>query len=525
MKYRTEEQEQLGLLKGSIYEFVEEDSKARFIVRLLKELDITTIRKKYSAQGGKAIEPRAMLGLLFLGYSEGIRSSRELEKMSKKHLDFIYVSAGQRPDHSTICRFQKNNDKEIIELFTQLVKLSKAKGIGDYKSISMDGTKIQARCSKRSSYREEGLEKFDGELKRDMQRYLRQLGEADVEDENEITKKIEKVIKKRKNVAEMQEELKERKKKIQPKDKKNHQINIVEPEAMMMNSVGETGRPGYNAQIAVDTKSGLIVSNYITQDRNDEKQFTRQIENIENNIGEDEERKYQADSGYFSFDVVKTIEERKINAYIPDPRNKRTKERDYSDGQKITKKDFNYNREKDFYECPNGKKLIRTNSKRKNLIIYRTYECKDCKYFGQCNNSKEWNGKYREILRDIREDYADIMNDKVSSTEGKKQMKIRQASVEPVFGNIKSNFGYRRFLRHGIESVECEFTLMCIGHNLNKLFKTMVMGYSDAGIALFLGYIGILVFLNSILGSIGRPREDKNKIYIYWQKNGYIYAS
>ena len=132
----------------------------------------------------------------------------------------------------------------------------------------------------------------------------------------------------------------------------------------------------------------------------------------------------------------------------------------------------------DYYECPNGKKLTRVTVKNKDdnskTITYKTIECEGCQYLAQCNKTKEGKGQSRKIPRDVREDYADKMYEKVNSEEGKKQMKIRSSSVEPVFGNIKANLGFRRFTRRGLASVQCEFNLVCIAHNLLKMYKIFI---------------------------------------------------
>lgn len=45
----------------------------------------------------------------------------------------------------------------------------------------------------------------------------------------------------------------------------------------------------------------------------------------------------------------------------------------------------------------------------------------------------------------------------------------RSTSIEPVFGNLKGNLGYRRFTRRGLPAVQSEWRLMCTVHNLLKL--------------------------------------------------------
>ena len=45
------------------------------------------------------------------------------------------------------------------------------------------------------------------------------------------------------------------------------------------------------------------------------------------------------------------------------------------------------------------------------------------------------------------------------------------ATVEPVFGQIKQGRGFRQFLMRGLEKVQGEWSLICTGHNLLKLFR------------------------------------------------------
>jgi Transposase DDE domain len=47
----------------------------------------------------------------------------------------------------------------------------------------------------------------------------------------------------------------------------------------------------------------------------------------------------------------------------------------------------------------------------------------------------------------------------------------RQAIVEPVFGQIKSNRGADRFLRRGRAAVRPEWRLLAATHNLLKLHR------------------------------------------------------
>ena len=79
--------------------------------------------------------------------------------------------------------------------------------------------------------------------------------------------------------------------------------------------------------------------------------------------------------------------------------------------------------------------------------------------------------KVRELLLDIREPLLNRMREKLLSTEGALKYFKRQYTIEPIFGHLKYNLGYKSFLLRGVEKVRAEFRLMCIGWNLKKMLK------------------------------------------------------
>jgi transposase len=475
MGFITADRDQIGILGYSLRDFIEEDSKTLFIKKIIDELDLQELYSKYSTQGGEAYDPKIMLSIIFLSYSEGITSSRKIERACKKDMDFIYISGNLRPDHCSISRFRQLHLELVEKYFIRIVLIAKKMGISDFKRLSIDESKIQASSSKRKSYREKGLDKYISGVEKDIKEYLKK---SETEDETERKKtevKIEKLEKKKQILEKRREELIGNKKELQLKDRENHQINIVEPEAKMMKHSGGKGMPSYNTQIVIDTKSGLIISNDTVQDRNDEKQFNKQQKKSEETLGDDKEREYIADTGYNSIEELKKVSEEGINAYIgvgPEEKQESVEEIKQS-GRKIKKSDFRYDKTNNQYKCPNGDLLEYIGDYIKSgleISKYRTKKCAECILLNQCHGIKRSYGKYKTIVRDKREKYADEMKEKMRSKKGKEMMNLRRQTVEPVFGNLKSNLGFRRFNLRGLEKAKGEFNLMCIGHNINKLF-------------------------------------------------------
>ena len=66
----------------------------------------------------------------------------------------------------------------------------------------------------------------------------------------------------------------------------------------------------------------------------------------------------------------------------------------------------------------------------------------------------------------------DRMRRKLQTRRGRQRYALRKETVEPVFGQVKQGRGFRQFLLRGLEKVNGEWSLICTGHNLLKLFRS-----------------------------------------------------
>ena len=84
-------------------------------------------------------------------------------------------------------------------------------------------------------------------------------------------------------------------------------------------------------------------------------------------------------------------------------------------------------------------------------------------------------GRINTMLAHVRGEAVDpviarrAMDDKLAQEDNAVRYRKRQHAIEPVFGNIKANLGYRRFVRRSIDAVNSEWRLICTAHNLLKL--------------------------------------------------------
>ncbi len=472
---------QQNFLGYSIDDFAKTDSKCRFIVKTVSRLNLSKLMSRYSDQGGDAYAPDMMLALWFYAYSQGITRTRKLEELCTYDTRYIYLSCNLRPDHTTLSRFRQHHIDLLADYFVEIVMIAEQEGYLGLDRISIDGTKINASCSRKQSIRDDALTRRIEAVRRDIADYMLRCDcaeqfdsqQVDLETLREEKQRLEELEKK---LVERQRELEERKKTLKPEHRKKHQINIVEPEARFMPKIDG---PAYNAAAAVDNNTQFIVANDVTNDPNDQKQFSPMHQKIKQNLPKNPQCQYTADSGFHSLDQLEYIEENKIDAVIadPTPENRSNNRKPTSiknileEQRKVKRSDFTYHAEGDYYSCPGGDKLIRVRSYRsgnKRLFLYRASKCISCPIFKQCVSSKK---NLKQIHRDHREELAERMSDKLNSVDARDRLKERDTTVEPAFGNIKQNLGFRRFNLRGLEKVKGEFTLMCIAHNLNILFK------------------------------------------------------
>jgi transposase len=466
----------------SILDQLPSNDKCRFIVDIVSRLDLSSLYACYSSQGGDAYDPAILLATWFYAYSLGITSSRKIEELCRVDIRFIYLSANLGPDHCGLNRFRQRNVVLMVEFFVQIVHLLKEAGVSDFNEINIDGTKLSASASRKKSKSSDELSRKLAQVRQQIEAYMRQCDATETEDTEEeledVQKKLAQLQDQEQTLLKRQSQLEARKEELKAEHRKDHQINLTDPDARFM---PKGDGPCYNAQAAVDSETMLIVANDVTTDPNDQNQFSNMHQRTEDNLGSDPHRKENGDSGYHSLEQLENIEKNQIDAIIadPTPQNRSNRctptpaETILKSERKVERSDFTYHPDEDYYECPQGKRLepagTFNNSKSKGTI-YQSPSCEGCSLKELCLSKKNTSG-IKRIYRDEREELAENMHQKLQTPEAKQRLKTRATTVEPVFGNIKHNMGIRRFCLRGLEKVKGEFNLICIAHNLNILYN------------------------------------------------------
>jgi len=458
------------------------------LVRLIQEvvfrLDTSQIEAKYSFMGQKPYHPKLLLSILFYGYATGVRSSRALEERCNRDDYYKYLMQYHTPDHRTISDFRKDNIEWINKCFIEILMMFRLLGYKNVGKVYIDGTKVKANASADRTRDKKGYVKWLGIIKEEVDEILKEVEKIDKEEDESCrlkTKQEEERLRKRMSNCKYLERKIKGALAVMEREKLE-KINLTDNDARNMKKGGSKDiRPSYNCQAGV-TEEGVITVSAVVKEANDINQLGVTIEQNESNTGE-RIREVTADSGYSSYENYEYLEKRGINGYVPDQYFKEYKAGEYKkEERRYHYTNFKYKELEDMYICPEGKKLVywkkrigEGKRRRWKHKVYRGVSCRECGKRSLCTRLER-----RELLIDVREPLLQKMRKKLESEEGRLKYMLRQCLIEPVFGHLKYNIGYTHFLLRGIEKVNGEFKLMCIGWNLKKMLK---LGYTPEMVA------------------------------------------
>jgi transposase len=461
MAYICGERFQMNLFPQCIEDYVIQDDPVRAYDAFVESLDIKELGIIWDEEqvGHPEYNPKAMIKLLVYGYSYGIRSSRKLERATYHNLSFIWLIGGLNPDHKTIAEFRKNNKKALKEILKQCARLCIKLELIDGNTLFVDGSKIRANASRNNTWTKEKCEKHLKELDEHIESILKECENIDEKEQNnESLVKLNKELKNKETlkskVQTLMNELKEEQK---------QSINSTDKDCVIVR--GRQGsHSGYNGQIVVDAKHGLIVNSDVVNENNDCHQFANQIEQANEVIGKNCTTAC-ADSGYAVVDELKKIDNKQITVVVPT-----TKQASEKQPKPFDKEQFKYDAEHNCYICPEGHTLIYSHfSTTKRHKIYRISKrtiCKACQHYKACcNNSRI--GK--SLMRLLNEETKEKLEKIYSSTQFQQIYKLRKIKVELPFGHIKSNLGVNAFLLRGLDGVKAEMSVLSTCFNIARM--------------------------------------------------------
>jgi len=444
-KFRTVDYEEALEMEVKIGDVLPPEHLARFVVFVIAQLDLSAIYQKYEPLGAPPYAPEILLGLLFYGYATGVFSSRQIEKKSKESIPFRFIAGGNKPDHSTIADFRKENLTEIKELFIQILVVAIELEMLELGNISLDGTKIHADASKSKAISYKRLLELEPQLQAEVEELFVLAEQAEsrtipegmiIEDEVALGQQRLAQLAKAKAIlearaearyeiekAEYEAKLREREAKEKARGRKlggrkpkpptpgprdKDQYNFTDPDAAIMKNSNNKGfDQHYNAQVAVEQSSILIVGNTLSNHPNDKQEAVPTLEAIPTEqIGQPDAA--ALDNGYFSKDNIEAFEAQGVVPYIAT---------------------------------------------------------------GRESHYQSWQAFFAEQPDPPAEEASpkEEMAYKLKTDIGQAIYGLRKSTVEPVIGIVKEVLGFRQFSLRGMVNAAGEWNLVCTAFNLKRM--------------------------------------------------------
>src|SRR4051812_21226588 len=137
------------LLPVDLREWLPADHLVWFVLETVHELDTSALERsrRRGGAGAAGYDPQMLLGLLVYAYCQGVRSSRQIERMCLTDVAFRVLCAQDGPDHATVARFRGDAQEAFGDLFAQVLMIAARAGLGRFGTVAIDGTKIRANAS------------------------------------------------------------------------------------------------------------------------------------------------------------------------------------------------------------------------------------------------------------------------------------------------------------------------------------------------------------------------------------------
>lgn len=448
--------------------------------------------------GAPAYPPAMLLKVVLFAYSQGIVSSRSIERACQEHVTFIALCGDTAPHFTTIAHFVSTLNDDIAHVFAAVLAICDAQGLIGREMFAIDGVKLPSNASKHRSGTRADFERHAAKLEAAATTMLQRHREADGRpvEPDPGAKAVKRIERLERDAAQMREWLA-----AHPNERRSakgaiRKSNRTDNESAKM-ATGKGVIQGYTGVTAVDSKHQIIIEAQAHGTGSEQELLMPVVTVVQELLAE--QTIIAADAGYHSEANLQQLATMRVPALIADNGMRRRDERFTTqdrhknapdplyDKSQVTQSesifqpsDFLYDAEARTCICPAGKSLYRKGRS----LVTKGYvseqfrgakrDCVPCVLRARCLRTPD-----KTIARQVaffrgRAEPAPVthtarMKQRIDSPTGRARYAQRFATVEPVFANVRYNKGLDRFTLRGRTKVDGQWKLFCLVHNIEKL--------------------------------------------------------
>jgi len=480
-RVKTADRQQMVLRAVDVEELVAEDHPVRAVWEFVGRLDLSRFYEPIEATEGvagrAAWDPRLLISLWLWAYSQSIGSAREIARRCGYDPAFQWLAGLEAINYHSLSDFRVGYAEALDELFVQSLGLLSAEGLITLERVMHDGTKIKA-CAGADSFRRE--EKIRAHLEQARQQ-LAAMGDPRAEEprgRHEAARQRARRERKERLEQALQELDKIREKKSGTEARKQARVSITDPHSRIMKQSDGGYAPSYNIQISTDAAKGLIVGIGGTQSGCDYGELSGSVARIENNMGQ-VPRQIVADGGFTSRENILAMDKQKVDfigsldehaAQSAGQMERRGIQQGFYHGA------FQYDAQKDIYQCPAGKILRHDGQENRIGVAHHRYralpqDCASCSFNAQCCPQNTAGG--RTITRSVEHPVVKAFIQKMQTPAAKAIYRLRGAVAEFPNAWIKSKIGLRQFRLRGLQKILMETVWVCLTYNIQQWIRLL----------------------------------------------------
>jgi len=347
--FRKCRDDEFMLLPVDMRDWLPERHLAYLIRDMVREMDLSPFHSPYAGDGrrNRPYEPRMMVTVLIYAYATGVFPSRRIARRLHEDVAFRMLSGGSFPRHRTICGFRRRHPGDFRHLFPEVVRLAREAGMVRLGTVTVDGTKVRANASKRKAMSHGRMLTEERRLEAEIAALPDRAGEIDAGEDavhgadsgdgrvpEEIARRGSRLeaIRAAKARLEARRRAADDAKGRRPGQDRNPrggrpykrphgvpeataQENFTDPESRIMRTGAGGFRQCFNAQVAVDGGSRMIVATEVVREAGDQGRLVAMPDRVEADAGGSPDE-VLADAGYCSEEELAALEERGIMAHV-----------------------------------------------------------------------------------------------------------------------------------------------------------------------------------------------------------------
>ena len=453
-RFRACSLDQPYLLPPSLVDWLPANHLARLLAEIAGELDLSKIYAEYERKDGRdlsAYHPLMLTRVLLYAYCNGVTSSRRIEKATYEDVAMRYLAADQHPDHDTIATFRQEHLHALGALFAQALDVCRRAGLVKLGNVALDGTKLQANASRQKSASYARMSEQEQRLKEIVERLLAEAERTDNEEDqrygkgrtgDELPPELADAELRLKRIREAKRQLEQEAAEALEQAQRNH----AEP--------GRRGRPRQGEEPRTSPAERSRARNRLRRAERNAEAPARQ-----HNFTDPDSR-VMRDNGMGCF-------VQGYNAQIAVD----------SHAQVIVANDVTQDvvdRGQLIPMCARMQEtlgslppVISADAGYWDTLSIEDPALRDCELLIAPDAMHRWAApKAVNVSEAVRR-----MREKLRSGAPRTLYAMRRTTVEPVFGQIKQARGLRRFTFRGLEKVKAEWNLICLTHNLLKMYR------------------------------------------------------